>query len=875
MSPHSTIAHYRIIGKLGAGGMGEVWRATDTKLGRDVAIKILPETFAADPDRMARFSREAQVLASLNHPNIAAIYGVEERALVMELVEGPTLADRIARGAIPLEESLPIARQIADALEYAHDHSVIHRDLKPANIKITPDGRVKILDFGLAKALSTEAAAGDPASSPTLTMRATMAGTVMGTAAYMSPEQARGHDVDRRADIWAFGVVLYEMLTGRRPFAGATISDTLASVLKEEPDWERLPSQVRRLLRLCLAKDPRRRLRDVGDARALIDDAPDPQAAAPARRGVPQWVAGLLAAALLATGVFLWRATRPQSRPLMRLNVDLGAGAVAGSYTTVCISPDGTRLAYSVRDANGGQQLATRLLSQSKATVLPGTIDATDPFFSPDGESIGFFAEGRLKTVSVQGGAPITLASAPSSRGGSWSSDGTILAALSLTGVARVPASGGTPQLLTKLEETGQFSHRWPQVLPGGKAVLFSAGVPGNFEDASIEVVSLTTGQQTTVLRGGFFGRYLPGGYLVYMHQGTLYGIGFDLSRMSVRGSAVQLLDDVAPNPTGGSAQIDFSQTGAVVYLTGSGAMQSRRLAWLDSSGAIQPLAAQAGPYLTPSVSPDGSQVALWGAQGGPLDLWAYDWQRNLMSRLTFGAQTSRTPVWAPDGKHIAFASPGFIGWVRADGAGGEQRLLETASLALPASISPDGRRLAYYQFTSKSDFDIWTVSLDLADPDHPKAGKPELFLGTPAAERNPAFSPDGRWIAYDSSESGHYEVNARPFPPGSAKRQVSAGGGQFPSWSRDGRRLFYETMDGQIMVADCTVKGDSFEAGRPRLWSPRRVPSTSPYPNLSPHPDGKRFLVFADPAGSADAVGSVHATFLLNFIDELKRRIP
>src|SRR6478672_9799669 len=483
MSPGVAIAHYRIVSKLGEGGMGEVWRATDTKLNRDIAIKILPESFAVDPDRLARFTREAQVLASLNHPNIAAIYGVEERALVMELVEGPTLADRIGQRPVPLEEALPILKQIAEALEYAHERGVVHRDLKPANIKVTPEGRVKVLDFGLAKAILNEAPVADPASSPTLTMRSTVLGVIMGTAAYMSPEQAKGKPVDRRADIWAFAVVLMEMLSGQPLYTGETVSEILAAVVRDQPDTGRLPAgipgPIRILAQRCLDKDPQQRLRDIGEARIAIERtiAGEPAEAEPPppasrTRPLPWALAAVLVVVSVGLGVLYWRAARPVERPLVRLSVDLGPDAVAGPRITAAISPDGRRLAFVARDAGGKELLATRLLDQPKPVLLAGTEGASDPFFSPEGDWIGFFASGKLKKISVQGGSAVTLCDTVGPRGASWHPDGFIVANLNpsaFSGLMRVSAAGGTPQALTKPAEGGEDADRWPQVLPGGQ----------------------------------------------------------------------------------------------------------------------------------------------------------------------------------------------------------------------------------------------------------------------------------------------------------------------------------------------------------------------------------------------------------------------
>jgi serine/threonine-protein kinase len=887
-----SIAHYRITAKLGEGGMGAVYRATDTKLHRDVAVKVLPDTFAADPDRLVRFTREAQVLASLNHPNIAAIYGVEERALILEMVDGATLADRIALGPIPLEEALPIARQIAEALEYAHEHGVVHRDLKPANIKITPQGRVKVLDFGLAKALTSEAAAANPAASPTLTMRATVAGVIMGTAAYMAPEQARGAAVDKRADIWAFGVVLHEMLTGRSAFAGQTISDTLAAVLRADLDWSALPATtppaIRRLLRRCLEREHKRRLPDIAVAILDIDEAASaPAESAPAAPAAPKrsWVwpltAASLAIALIAVSALWWRAARPVSRALVRLSVDLGPEVLPGANITAAISPDGSRIAFPYRGSDGRQQLATRLLEQSRASVLPGTDNAVDPFFSPDGQWIGFVAGGKLKKIAVQGGAPVTLCNATDLRGASWG-DGFIVATLNSAAsvLFKIPDAGGTPEPLTKLGAT-EFTHRWPQILPDGQSVLFTSAAAANYEEGNIEMLSLKTGKRTTLIsRSGYFGRYLPSGHLLYLHEGTVFGVPLDLAALKLRGTPVPVLEDASPNTVTGAGQFDFSKTGVFVYFGGGGAGQTT-IAWMDSNGKMETLLPTPGFYLNPRISPDGKRLALSHVAAALNDLWAYDWQRDSMQRLTFNGQMNRFAVWASDGKHIAYSSQtgsgSSIGWIRSDGATSDvHKILESHAVAIPTSFSPGGRRLAYTELAAETGYDIWTLPLDLSDPDHPKAGQPEVFLKTPANERFPVFSPDGRWLAYDSTEAGTLDVYVRPFPGPGGKYQISTGGGQFPAWSPNGRELFYETPDNRMMVAEYSVQGDSFVAAKPRLWSPQQLHSTSiVFPNFDIAPDGKRLVVFPGSDTTGAQKVSIHVTFLLNFFDEMKRKMP
>jgi hypothetical protein len=595
------IGPYEVLALIGAGGMGEVYRARDTKLKRDVALKVLPDAFASDPERMARFQREAEVLASLNHPNIAHIYGVEDRALVMELVEGES-----PKGPMPFEDAWKIAMQIADALEYAHEGGVAHRDLKPANVKVTPDGAVKLLDFGLAKAFSGESTeSANPENSPTLTMGATNLGVILGTAAYMAPEQAKGKRVDKRADIWSWSVVLYELLTGERLFEGEHAAETLAQILTKQPDLARVPVKVRRVLRRCLEKDPRERLRNIGVARELLEE--------PAGRPAPPssklaWgIAGAAVLTAILVAVGSRRSVQPMEHPLLRLSVDLGPDALGGAR----ISPDGTRLVFRARPSDGRQLLAIRLLDEAQSVLLSGSEESVLPFFSPDGQWIGFFANGQMKKVSVRGGAVVPLCAAPNPRGAAWGEDGFIIASLNVsssTGLSRVPEGGGTPEPLTKSGVAAE-THRWPQILPGGQQVLFTASQAGFLGDARLEALNLKTGQIKVVQGGGYFGRYLPGGYLVYIRENTLFGVPFNLDRLEVRGTPTPLLDDVATSLITGGAQLDFSRNGTLVYVNGKSQVTST-ISWLDSDGKIQPLLPTADASRDLRLSPDGKRLA-------------------------------------------------------------------------------------------------------------------------------------------------------------------------------------------------------------------------------------------------------------------------
>jgi Tol biopolymer transport system component len=888
LSTGTRLGTYEVTSHIGSGGMGEVYQAHDSKLGRDVALKVLPEQFARDPERLARFQREAKMLAALNHPNIAAIYGLEQSGdthyLAMELVPGQTLADRIRGGAIPLDEALPIARQVADAVEYAHDKNVIHRDLKPANIKVTAEGTVKVLDFGLAKALSDEVAAGDMSNSPTLSMAATRQGVILGTAAYMSPEQAKGKTVDRRADVWAFGVVLYEMLTGKQLFTGETVPDTMAAVMREEPSFDKLPSNtpsaIRNLLRRCLERNLRRRLPHIGDARITIEDALSGAAPAEAvsaaprknRERLPWAVAAGLAVLLVGASWVAWRATRPAERPLVRLDVDLGPDVSLGSLAGAdeILSPDGTRLVYVSQG-----RLFTRRLDQPNPTELAGTQGTFAPFFSPDGQWVAFFAPGKLQKISVEGGSAITLCDAGNGEGGSWGEDGNIIAALGQTvGLSRIPSAGGPPSPVTDLQN-GEVTHRWPQILPGGKAVLFTASQAGAYDAANIELMSLADHSRKTLVRGGTFGRYLPSGHLVYLNRGTLFAVPFDVDRLEVHGTPAPVLDQVGYNAAQGSAQLGFSQTGTVIYRGGVAGGGLFTVAWLDGAGMVKLLLAKPGSYGRPSMSPDGERLAIEVTEGSGTDIWLYNWRRDTMTRLTFTGNANG-PVWSPDGRYIAFRVLGAgVSVTRSDGSGKPQPLTQSKNLQTPWSFTPDGKRLAFHEQDSKTAFDLWTVSLE-SDSAGLRPGKPEIFLQTPADERAPSFSPDGRWMAYSSSESGIFQVYVRAFPDKGGKWQISNSGGSYPMWSRTGQELLFEALDNHIMAAAYTVKGDSFEADKPRAWSEKQIGgSVNTVKNIDLAPDGKRIVALmpVETAGAQKAQNQV--TFLENFSDELRRKVP
>jgi serine/threonine-protein kinase len=897
----TTVSHYRVTAKLGSGGMGEVWRAEDTKLGRDVALKVLPASFASDPERLARFDREARALAAFSHPNIAGIYGLEDAAgqrfLVMEVAEGQSLAQRLAQGPLPVEEAARIALQVAEALEVAHEKGIIHRDLKPGNVMVSPEGRVKVLDFGLAKALGVHPLSGgsgaDLSASPTLAM--TQAGVLLGTAGYMSPEQARGKAVDRRADIWAFGCVLYEMLAGQRAFDGETVTDVLGAIVHKEPDLARLPpavpARLRQLLQQCLQKDASRRLQSIGDARVALQEwlenpkAPEPTMvlAVPAGRPWLPWAAGAVAAVLgLVAGAALFR--RPAAEePVRRFEINVTKDAVFSRLGSGLVaSPDGRAIAYTTGLEGQTQKLVVRPLDRFQETVLvegEGPTGPYHPFFSPDGSWIGFVTRGELKKISVTGGAPITLATLDRSRGASWGPDGTLVFAPSVfSGLSRISSNGGQATPLTTLDKAkNERTHRWPQWLPGGKAVLFTSlsGDAGTFEAATIEAVRVDTGERKVVHRGGYYARYVPTGHVLYVLKGTLFAVPFDAGRLETTGSEMPVLEGLETNPAEGSAQFGVSDNGLLAYLDDVADISPFTIVSVDRQGRSEPLWSEPGIYGTPRLSPDGRQLAVSLQRDEIWNVWVYDLERDVAARVTFGKRYDADPVWSPDGRWIAFESEvdGKDGVFRkrADGTGDAEPLLAPGKLTFPApnSWSPDGKTLIVQSAGEGGRTDLWLL---------PAGGnaEPQPFLKSSYQESFGHFSPDGRWVAYESDETGRLEVFVTSFPLGGGKWQISDGGGAQPIWSRDGRELFFRTEDG-VMSVRAAAEGGTFRASKPEpvfrgafLGGLRGV--TLPgfnFPDYDVSGDGKRFVMFA---GGAEKRPATQAKVVLGWFTELRR---
>jgi eukaryotic-like serine/threonine-protein kinase len=855
------IGSYEILAHIGAGGMGEVYRARDSKLKREVAIKILPEEFAKDPERVSRFQREAEVLASLNHPNIAHIYGVEERALAMELVEGDTL-----RCPLPVETALAYAKQIAEALEYAHERGVIHRDLKPANIKVTSDGVVKILDFGLAKAVEQPGVdRGDPSASPTLTIAHTQMGVIMGTAAYMAPEQAAGAKVDRRADIWSFGAVLYEMLSGKRAFGGDSVPDTLATVMKVEPDWSALPktisASIQTLVRRCLTKDRRKRLQAIGEARIALEDPSRNEnvstpAIRPLRSRLGSVTTALLAVMLTAVTVIHFRGQPPTERTL-RYTIPAPEKSTIHSFA---ISPDG-RVVVIAAAINGKQQLYLRSLDALQARPMPSTDDATYPFWSPDGRFIGFFAQGKMKKVDVAGGPAVSLCDAIAVRGGSWSRDGVIVfsqSGNSAQGIQRIGAAGGVP--VDAVQTKGVF--RYPVFLPDGKRFLYTD--IRQSETSGIHVSSLDGTENRRILpdrSAAVFAPSFPGsstGYLLFARENNLMAVPFDASTAQISGDVFPIAEQVSTSlANAGYVPVTVSENGVLLYWSGNAAGGDNLLVWYERQGKILGNEGSTGLIFTPAISPDQKLVAFTRSVAGPTDIWLRDPVRATDMRLTTGGVRSFAPSWSPDGARIVFnAGSGAFGSLfqkAASGSGSVETLLPDTNDRVE-QWSRDGRFIVYTRDNPKTNLDIWALAMN----GNAAGGKPMAFLETEFNEFEGQLSPDSRWMAYVSDESRQREVYVRPFPPEEGKWKISTAGGEQPRWRRDGKELFYVAPDGTITaVAVKSMPGPrlAFEAGVPTpLFESHIVATGTNLDNVFQYDvtgDGQRFLVVTNSAAT------------------------
>ncbi len=883
--------------------MGEVYRAHDTKLNRDVAIKVLPEGVANDRERLARFRREAQVLASLNHPNIGAIYGFEDsgdiHALVMELVEGPTLADRLVQGPVPINEALALAKQIADALQLAHQQGVIHRDLKPANIKVRDDGTVKVLDFGLAKLVGPADAVpvqpdgregrlqADLTASRAVTSPAMMTGVglILGTAPYMAPEQATGRQVDQRADIWAFGCVLYELLTGRRAFDGDNVGETISNILKSEPDWNALPvdspAHVRLLIRRCLEKDRGARLADVAVVRFLLDDGAGvigpPHAHPPAPDGVsvlPQRTRFAQGWALVVggvvTGATVWLLRSPPASRVTRTSIDTSDSATLsldGITRDLAISPDGSRIVYI---GNNNTQLFVRALDALAPTAIVTAASAglRDPFISPDGQWVGY-AEGlnTLKRVAITGGPSTMIANLDgASRGAAWLPDQTIVfATLGATGLQRVSASGGTPAVLTRADRArGELDHLWPRALPGGQQVLFTITAGGG-DAAQVAALDLRTHATTVLVRGGSDGQYVADGYLLFAAAGTLRAARFDARRLVV-GQAVPLAAQVAMAANGG-ANVSASANGTLVYADSAGlAAGARTMVWVDRAGNETPVRAQARPYVTPSLSPDGTRIVACSTDE-EIDLWLSDLRRGTLSRLTFDPGVDIAPVWTQDGRRIIFTSDRGgapnLWWLSADGTGAAEQLTTGDQQQRAGSVTPDGLAVVFSEQRG-SGFDLMRV--DLAGEHRPQPVLQNTFVN-----RNPMISPDGHWLAYESNASGHFEVYVRPYPNvAGGQWQVSTAGGTRPLWARSSRELFFTTDIGRLTRVAVETAGAGWNTRAPTSVFSATYFLGSSYPQrmYDVSPDDQQFLMIKS---RTDATRPPGLVIVQHFDEELK----
>jgi serine/threonine protein kinase/Tol biopolymer transport system component len=881
----SRLGPYEILAPLGAGGMGEVYRARDTRLGREVAIKVLPPELSSDPERLLRFEQEARSASALNHPNIVTVYDVgrvdSTTYLAMELVEGRTVGELIAAGTIPVRRLLAVAAQVAEGLAKAHSAGIVHRDLKPENLMVSDDGFVKILDFGLAKFVESPLA---PASRlPTQARPQTQSGTVLGTVGYMSPEQAAGQPLDFRSDHFSFGSILYEMATRKRAFERATAVDTLSAILHEEPEPiarvnSATPAPLRWIVERCLAKDSRERYastvdlaRDLASVREHISElsggeAPLSPGTRPRRLAVSALIGAIGVLLLgLASGFLIWgrRVAPVEPRPLARLSMTFPAdeSPVQAESPVLALSPDGSRLVYVGRGPQG-RRLYVRAMDRFEATPIPGTDGGLGPFFSPDGQWVGFWADRKLKKVSLTGGQPLTICDAAGFRGASWGTDGTILfSPYGNAPLLRVSEKGGEPKPATKLDpQKREFTHRWPRILPGGKAAIFTIhGATGNYDSARIALLMLETGKWRTLLEGGTDARYVPTGHLVYLRAGSLFAVPFDLGRLEVTGPPVPVLDGMNFHGGAGFAFYDFSAAGSLVYMPLDPKQREAELVWVDRKGAATPLTGVKRAYQGLRLSPDGRRLAVFAGYSES-DIWILDLTRGSWDRLISGG-INWAPVWSSDGERLAFGSnrngPINTFWTPIDRGSPPEQLTKAETWTSPLSWSPDGRTLLIEQQLAATGFDVLLLSRD-----GERALRP--FLHTTANETDARFSPDGRWIAYGSDESGRNEVYVTAYPGPGGRSQVSIDGGSTPVWSHDGRELFYQSS-GKMMAAAIETQ-PKFRAGLPKpLFE---------LTNLDEYdvaPDGQRFVMIR--TREEDAAPRT-LSVVLNWFDDLKRRM-
>ncbi len=895
LSPGTKLGPYEIVAPLGVGGMGEVYRARDTRLERTVAIKILPAQFSSDPVRKQRFEREAKTISSLNHPHICVLYDVGSQDgvdyLVMECVEGETLAKRLEKGPLPVEQVLKLGTQIADALDKAHRSGVNHRDLKPGNIMLTPTG-AKLLDFGLAKPAAPLTSVVTLTAAVTQSSPMTEQGAIVGTFQYMSPEQVEGKELDGRSDIFSLGAVLYEMLTGQRAFPGKSQLSVASAILEKEPTpistiKPLTPPALDHAIRRCLAKDREERwqtARDLelelkwiaegGSQVTLAPNVPAKGIRALGRRALILSIGALLLGAAVAS-LATWNlkpSPSPLPRPVTRTVVMLPPGErlAVPNQPAVALSPDGNQLVY-VAIQGSVQQLYLRAMDSLEARPIPGTEGAVNPFFSPDSQWLGFFAGGKLKKVSVSSGAALSLGDAVSPKGASWGSQGMITFAPTLaSALMQVSDAGGASQPLTRFEK-GEVSHRWPEFLPGGKAVLFAAGAStGNWTIAQVAVQSVGTRERRNLFQGGTQPRYVPSGHLVYAQGGSLMAVPFDPQRLAVTGAAVPVVEGVLQSTFNGAAQYSFSASGSLVYVPGGVQATQRRLVWVNRNGAEHPVAAPAHAYQFPHLSPDGRQIAV-GVVEQESQNWLYDLTRETLTRFAFEGKFNNNPIWTRDGKRIAFQSnqsnkegAANIYWQLADGSGGQERLTTSDYPNAPLSWSLDGQLLAFTEINPATGYDIWVLRLS--------DRKAQPFLRTPFNESVPQFSPDGRWLAYISDESGRWEIYVQPYPGPGGKWQISTEGGTEPVWNPNGRELFYRSGDKMMAVEIVTQPG--FSAGKSRvLFEGRYEPTPATFPDYDVTPDGQRFLMLKPAEQEGGAPTQINV--VLNWFEELKRRVP